>query len=164
MNIELETLSLIKYNKDKYKELTDELDKGESSSKYIHQIKERLELSNYNNIYQNAYIVLDKDIPIGYLYISSMINDEVYLEYSILKQYRHMGYASDLLYEITNYLFENNNIKNIKLDIDPSNKGSILVAISNGYNLDEEDYEKRNYLGKMKFIKESDCYISKRRK
>lgn len=164
MNIELETLSLIKYNKDKYKEVQDELDKGESSSKYIHQIKERLELSNYNNIYQNAYIVLDKDTPVGYLYISSMINDEVYLEYSILKRYRNMGYASDLLYEISNYLFENCNIKNIKLDIDPSNKGSILVANSNGYILDEEDYEKRNYLGKMKFIKESDCYISKRRK
>lgn len=164
MDIELETLCLLRYNKDKYKEVLDELDKGESSSKYIHQIKERLELSNYNSIYQNAYIVLDKEIPVGYLYISSMINDEVYLEYSILKEYRGMGYATDLLYEVSNYLFKNYNIRNIKLDIDPSNKGSILVATSNGYILDEDDYERRNYIGKMKFVKESDCYVSKRRK
>ena len=30
--------------------------------------------------------------------------------------------------------------------------------------LDEEDYESRNFIGRMQFIKESDCYISKRKK
>lgn len=164
MNIELETLSLVKYNKDKYKKQAEELNSGISSSKYIHQIKERLELSSNNNIFQNGYIVLEDDTPVGYLYISSKINDEVFLEYSILKEYRNMGYASDLLNETTNYLFNNYNIKSIKLDIDPSNKNSILVALSNGYILDQEEYESRNYIGKMKYIKESDYYVSKRKK
>ena len=93
-----------------------------------------------------------------------MINDEVFLEYAVLKEYRGMGYASDLVREVSSYLFENYNIKSIRLDIDPSNKNSILVANSCGFNLDEEDYESKNYVGKMQFVKDSDCYISKRKK
>ena len=93
-----------------------------------------------------------------------MINDEVFLEYAILKEFRGMGYASDIVREVTQYLFENYNLRSIRLDIDPSNKNSILVANACGFILDEEQFESRNYIGKMQFIKENDSYISKRRK
>jgi len=166
MDIELETLNLTRYNEVKYKIIKDELENGLSSSSYIHQIGERLEISKNNNksIYNSAFVVLDNSIPVGYLFISSRINDEVFLECSILKEYRKMGYGSRITNEISDYLFEEENIRSIKLDIDPSNKKSILAANSCGFFLDEEEYESRNYMGKMQFVRESDCYINKRKK
>ena len=162
--IKLETLILTRYD-EKYSKIKEEFENGISSSKYIHQIKERLETSKDNNktIFNSAFIILDEDIPVGYLFISSNINDEVFLECSILKEFRGMGYGSRITNEISDYLFQEHNIRSIKLDIDPSNKKSIMAANSCGFFLDEEDYELRNYTGKMKFIKESNCYINKRR-
>lgn len=166
MNIELETLILTRYNKEKHSFLKRELEHGNSSSEYIHQISERLELSKDNDktIYQSAFVVEDENIPVGYLFISSMFRDEVFLEYSVLKDFRKMGYGSSIVNEISDYLFKNHNIKSIRLDIDPSNKKNILLAESCGFTLDEEEYESRNYTGKMQFIKESELYVSKRRK
>lgn len=161
--IELQTLSLTKYD-EKYSEIKEELENGTSSSGFIHQIKERLENSNNNKtIFNSGFIILDGDIPVGYLFISSNINDEVFLECSILKEFRGMGYGSRVTNEISDYLFEKQNVRSIKLDIDPSNKKSILAANSCGFFLDEEEYESRNYTGKMKFVKESNCYINKRK-
>lgn len=165
MYIELETLQLTRYSEKEYGALKEELENGISASSYIHQIGERLEQSKDNDrtIYQSAFVVLDEGVPIGYLFISSMVNDEVFLEYAVLSNFRRMGYASSIVSEVSNYLFQNYNIRSIRLDIDPSNKNSILVADSCGFMLDDEEYESRNYIGKMQFIKESDCYVSKRR-
>lgn len=165
MNIKLETLSLVRYLEQEHIVLKESLETGNSSSKYIHQVGERLELSKNNNktVFQSAFVILDRNIPVGYLFISSMMRDEVFLEYAILQEFRRMGYASRVVNEVSNYLFENYNIRSIRLDIDPSNKNSILVADSCGFILDEEEFESRNFIGKMQFIKESDCYISKRK-
>lgn len=166
MNIELETLNLIRYNEEKHKVLKEEFKNGESASKFIYSIEERLEGSKNNDrtIFQSAFVVEDKEKPIGYIYISNMKFDEVFFECSILKKFRGQGYGKKILNEITDYLFQEHNIKSIRLDIDPSNKNSISSATSCGYFLDEEEYESRNYTGKMQFVKESEYYISKRRK
>lgn len=166
MDIQLETLSLTRYNELKHSFLKEEFKNGSSSSKYIDQISERLELSKDNDryIYQSAFVVEDKGVPVGYLFISNMIRDEVFLEYAVLKNFRRMGYGSSIVNETTDYLFKNHNIKSIRLDIDPSNKNSVFVADSCGFTLDEEEYESRNFIGKMQFIKESNYYVSKRRK
>lgn len=166
MNIELETLRITRYDEEKHSSLKKELESGISSSKYIHQIGERLELSknNHSTLYQSAFVVEGENMPVGYLFISSMVRDEVFIEYAVLKDFRKMGYGSSIVSEVVDYLFKNHNIRSIRLDIDPSNKNSILLAESCGFSLDEEDYESRNFTGKMQFIKESDCYISKRRK
>ena len=58
-------------------------------------------------MFPSAFVILDEDEPIGYLYISSMVRDEVFLEYSILKKFRRMGYASSIVNEISDYLFQN---------------------------------------------------------
>lgn len=99
----------------------------------------------------------------GYLFISSSVNDEVFLEYAVLKDFRRNGYATRIVSEVSDYLFEKHNISSIRLDIDPSNEGSIMVANACGYMLDEEEYESRNYIGKMQFVRDSTCYVSKRR-
>lgn len=165
MEIQLETFTLKRYNEIEHKSLKDELETGPSSSKFIHQIEERLEQSkNSEKIYQSAYVVEKQETQIGYVFISSMHADEVFLEYSVLKEFRGMGYARQLVTELTDYLFENHNIKSIRLDIDPSNTKSISVANACGFYVDEEDFESRNYIGKMQFVKENEFYISKRRR
>ncbi len=165
MNIELESLKLTRYKEEKHKNLKEEFEKGESHSSFIHQIGPRLENSKNNNqnIYQSAFVVEVEDIPIGYLFISSRVRDEVFLEYAVLKEYRGLGYGSTMIRETTDYLFENHNIRSIRLDIDPSNKNSINTAEACGYTLDEDEFASRNYLGRMEFVKDSTYYISKRR-
>ena len=165
MNIELESLKLTRYKEEKHKNLKEEFEKGESHSSFIHQIGTRLENSKNNNrnIYQSAFVVEVEDIPIGYLFISSRVRDEVFLEYAVLKAYRGLGYGSTIIRETTDYLFENHNIRSIRLDIDPSNKNSINTAEACGYTLDEDEFASRNYMGRMEFVKDSTYYISKRR-
>ena len=69
-----------------------------------------------------------------------------------------------LLNKISDYLFTNHNIRSIRADVDISNKNNMMLLESCGYIFDEEEYENRNFIGKMQFCKESDCYVSKRRK
>ena len=166
MYIKLETLDLTRYDAEKHRFLKEDLENGESASRFIHQMAQRLDNSIYagENIFQSAFVVLDREIPIGYVYISSNKNDEVFLEYSLLKSFRGMGYGKRLLNEVSNYLFENHNIRCIKGDVDPSNKNSQMMLESCGYEFDEEDYEERNFMGNMVFFKESECYVSKRKR
>ena len=165
MNIELKSLLLTRYDSDKHKALKDELESGQSQSEFINQIGVRLEASKDNDksIYQSAFVVEDLGTPVGYLYISSMIHDEVFLEYAVLKEERGKGYGSDIVKETTDYLFENHNIRSVRLDIDPSNKNSINAAEAAGYSVDEDEFASRNFTGRMQFVKDSECYVSKRR-
>ena len=99
MNIELESILLTRYSEDKHKTLKDELETGTSRSSFIHQIGERLEDSkdNTKSIYQSAFVVESLGTPIGYLYISSKVRDEVFLEYAVLKEYRGKHYGSTII-------------------------------------------------------------------
>ena len=165
MNIELESLKLVRFS-DEYIDLKEEFEKGKSYSDYIHDIGNRLEKSrrNSNSLFDSAFVVLDGCEDVGYLYISNTKDDEVFLEYSILEEFRGMGYASDLISEVSDYLFEEHNIRSIRLDIDPSNKNSMNVACACGYVEDEEEYATRNYNGRIQFVKDSYCYSSRRGK
>ena len=165
MNIELDSLVLTRYSEEKHKRLKENFESGESHSDFIYQIGSRLENSKNNNrsIYQSAFVVEDLGVPVGYLFISNRIRDEVFLEYAVLKEYRGMGYGSDIVRQTTDYLFQNHNIRDIRLDIDPSNKNSINTAEACGYTLDEDEFASRNYTGRMQFVQDSTYYVSKRR-
>lgn len=117
MEIKLETLSLTRYDEQQHKTLKEDFEKGSSTSEYIHQIGNRLENSsdNHKMLYQSAFVVSSEKEPIGYLFISSMIHDEVFLEYAILNNYRNRGYTKRLVNETSDYLFENCNIKSVRL-------------------------------------------------
>lgn len=164
-NIKLETLSLCRYDENKYGSVIESF-KNESKSKFIHNIDERLDGSKNCNTFtfQSAYIILKEDNPVGYIYLSSVFKDEVYLELSILKEYRGMGIGKIVTNEVCDFLFNNYNIRVVKLDIDPSNKNSILTAKACDFEFDEDDYESKNFSGHMVFFKESSCYESKLRR
>lgn len=165
MNVELDSFYLVRFNDD-YIGLKEEFENGRSHSSYIHNIGQRLEKSRNNkvNLFDSAFVVLDFSEAVGYLYVSNVKNDEVFLEYSILEQFRGMGYASSLINEFSDYLFEKHNIRSIRLDIDPSNKNSMNVACACGYVEDEEEYASRNFVGRIQFVKDSYCYNPRIRK
>ena len=78
-----------------------------------------------------------------------MSKDVAFIELSILKEYRGLGLGKLSIDEISNYLFENYNIKELRADVDPSNKKSIDMLSSSNFYPDEEQYEKNNYEGKI---------------
>lgn len=135
---------------------------GDSHSQFIHSIEERL-LQNRKQKsfpFHTAYVIsLASGECIGYLFISSIRNDEVFLECSILKRQRHHGYGKLCLESVTNYLFEHYNIRDIALDINVSNDASIRTAEACGYYEDE-------YLEEGKFIYRNYNlnYVDKRKK
>lgn len=63
MNIELETLTLTRYLEEQHNNLKESFAKGSSSSKFIHQISERLEQfkNKTKSIFQSAFVVLDEE-------------------------------------------------------------------------------------------------------
>lgn len=166
MKVKLETLELVRYDSSKHSELLKELDNGISKSKYINSIKDRLKSSSNNEKFSfaSAYVIESKNKPIGYTYLSPLSKDVAFIELSILKEYRGLGLGKLSIDEIINYLFENYNIKELRADVDPSNKKSIDMLSSSNFYPDEEQYEKNNYEGKIEFVKDNPNYISKRRK
>lgn len=136
--------------------------KEESHSQFIHSIDDRL-LQNKGSKsfpFDTGFVVtLKSGECIGYLFISSVHQDEVFLESSILKEKRHLGYGKMCLNLVTDYLFEHYNLKDIALDIDVSNDASMKTAEACGYYADE-------YLNNRKIIYRNYNlnYINKRRK
>lgn len=164
MEIVLSTLSLVRYDNE-YSDLKEEFENGSSKSPYIDSIGVRLaNSSSRKDVFQSAFVVLDDGVAVGYVFISSMIKDEVFLEYAVLREFRGMGIATRIVDEVSEYLFSSLNIKTVKLDIAPSNEASIRTARKCGFFEDEDDFEERNFSGKIKFVKESYCYLCRRGK
>ncbi len=166
MQIQLETITLTRYDDQKHKELMEELDSKDSKSRFIHNIKDRLMSSSNNQEFSfaSAYVIEENNIPVGYTYLSPMKNDVVFIEISLLKQERGKGLGSRTLTEFSDYLFLHHNIKEVRADVDPSNEKSMNMLLNCGFSPDEEEFAERGYTGKMEFVKDSYCYESKRRK
>lgn len=162
--ISLENFEIINFDKNNFNhmEVYNDLDKGESKSNMISLIGERLLLSRKTSEleYQNAYLISKNSQILGYLYLSSKSVDHIYVELSILKKYRKNKIGSQVLNEVTDYIFLNNNdLKEIRLSIDKSNIGSMKVAMNAGYFYDDDDYRNE----KIDFTKNNPYYVSKKR-
>lgn len=162
--ISLENFEIINFDKNNFShmEVYNDLDKGESKSNMISLIGERLLLSHKTSEleYQNAYLISKNSQILGYLYLSSKSVDHIYVELSILKKYRKNKIGSQVLNEVTEYIFLNNNdLKEIRLSIDKSNIGSMKVAMNAGYFYDDDDYRNE----KIDFTKDNPYYVSKKR-
>ncbi len=133
-----------------------------SSSKFISMIDEMLIQNRKSKDYpfgMGFVVTLKSGEAVGYLFISSRRNDEVYLEYSILKNKRNCGYGKMCLDLVTQYLFSNYNIRDIALDIDVSNEASMKTALGCGYFEDEDAVN-----GKIILKNYNLNYVDKRRK
>lgn len=119
--------------------IKDELVNGKSASKYIKQIEERLVNKDKDTFsFDSAYLVSINQKIVGYVFVSDIQKYKVYVEYSVLNEYRNKGFGKLILSELTDYLLENYQIREIALDIDVSNIPSINLAESVGYYMEEE--------------------------
>lgn len=167
MDLVLENIKLCFYddNNLEHKKVLMELE-GNSKSNYIHDIGSRLVNSkNKKDIpFDVGYVVSLGESFIGYVFISKRIRDEIFLEYSLINEFRGKGYGKLVLSEVSNYLFSNYNIKSITLDIDPSNMASIMTAVSVGFDVLEDDYLERNMNGKILYRIDNYNYVDKRKR
>ena len=151
---------LIFYNED-YKEIKDELVFGKSSSRFINKIDSRLNIKEDDNFFNHGYLVKLEDVVVGYLYVSGISNSNIYLEYSVLYDHRNQKIARRLIESVTNFVFENFNINEIRLNIYKDNGASQRVAEECGYFL--EDEEEYLYKGDSDFVINNPYFINKRR-
>lgn len=114
-------------------------------------------LSNY--ITDKTYIVINSNNQkIGYFSMTEpVLNREnltsTSLYYAISKEYRNLGYATNLVEEVSNYLFEEGIVDMIILTIDNKNLASISVATKLNFNIRFQDEEETIYT-KIKKIKQ----------
>ena len=167
MKIELNNIKIFSYdnNNEQHRNLLMEFE-GESKSKYIQDIGIRLtsSINKKIDIFDKGFIASINDKCFGYIFISKIIKDDVFLEYSIINSYKGKGLGKILLEEVSEYLMDNYNIKSITLDIEPSNVASISTALNCGYMVDEDEYIKRNMNGKILYRIYNYNYINKRKK
>lgn len=135
--INLETFDLIEYNELDldHRIVTINLWNDKSVSSFMGDIEEFIfnvinskSDDNYNNIY-----LVEKNNSIIGLVSLYCLDTKYEICYAILEQYRNNHYASKLLKEFSNYVFNNTNIDNLYLYINKSNIVSLKVASNNGY-------------------------------
>ena len=144
MNIKLRTLSISNYDKyDIEKNIFARMIKRDKEilEEACPSIYERIiESSDIDELVSGpAYIVYDdqKDKSIGFIQINSyLFEDEVVLNYGLLKRYRFHGYGEKILEEVSEYLFDNGDIKKITLNIYKDNFPSVMCAKKAGYELE----------------------------
>ena len=135
-----------------------ELVSGSSKSDMIHQINERLINSReFKDLeFDNAYIMYLNSTVIGYLYLSGKRANKIYVEMSLLKEFRGKHIGSYLLDAITNYICRSNeDLKEIRVSIDKSNVASMKMVENAGYFYDD-DVDFQN--DKIDFIRENQYY------
>jgi len=114
---------------------------------FVKEMHERLHHPMKKNDYfqlECAYLVSNETDLIGYLYVSGLERNIIYLEYLIVEEYRRKGYASRLIDRVSHYLFTNFPVEKITLDIDMSNYPSMKTAEKAGFYYDEEEYSQGN--------------------
>ena len=135
MQIELDELTLITFNKENKKHL-------EFFKKILGGLENRFQgilpnlMRNSSSFFNRGYLVSDNDVLIGYIDISSYNEDEqsVYLRASVDSSTRGKVYGKLILKEVTEYIFSNySNVVSIRLKIEDDNTYSIKTALSCGY-------------------------------
>lgn len=137
--LKIDNIILEIFNPSKHKHILDEIKM--IPSKIIPQVEERL--LNSRNVdtleFSNAYLVNINSNIVGYIYLSEMRKNIIYIDYLILKNFRKKGIGFYTMDIIRNHLLENNtNLKEIRFNIDKSNLGSILLADKLGFIADED--------------------------
>jgi len=144
--IRLRTFNLQKIQEIEHYTLISSLGRDKGVTTYIARdfptwIKKQRSLSDDEIEPYKSYVVERDGKYIGFVGSLDFTNDGIMeIWYAINKNLRGRGYGEKVLAEITPYLIEHvDGLKDIELNIDKSNKGSIKVAERNGYVFDHEE-------------------------
>ena len=113
---------------------------------FLKKIDEIFDNSNELEV-NKAYLIEDNENVVGMIRIfKKSFNGVIELQYLVSKNYRNSGYGTKILKEVSNYLISTNDVTCIKLDIDKTNKGSIVCATKVGYNKEDNYYSVKKSL------------------
>ena len=157
MNIKLDTLYLVQFDKNKKDHVLflKKIIHDDSIKNRFNGFINRLNSRTNNGILDKAFFVSNNNCLIGFIDIGALNNEEktVYLREAVDKDKRGNNYGNKILIETSNYIFLNYpNVEKIKLRIAKDNIASIKTAESCGFfNMLNGFYEKKNpYKMKMK--------------
>lgn len=134
-------LELYDVNNIIHNEVLNKLWKNEDTKKYLYNKEEFINnILDRNGEYNSIYIVSLNNTYIGF--ISLYFYDNTYeVSDGILQEFRGRGYATKLLKEFCEYVFNNTSIKELYGYIDKDNISSIKSAIKSGFiNTDNKEY------------------------
>ena len=139
MKIKLDSfvLEAFDYDKKEHLRMISKFDLDEEINKYLitssdsfSELVDYYRLFDKKSIYNKLYLVKKENEIIGSLELDGE-SDNLYINYSILKEYRGQGYCTRLLKETSKYLL--NEINQINLLINKHNIASKALALRVGY-------------------------------
>lgn len=110
---------------------------GDISYMFDHSYQE-LDSFSLNN--PNAYLVMDIDKFIGFVYMYLNKSNELLMYMGIKENYRNHGYGSRITQELTDYILKNFVINGIKVQVESDNIGSLKAIEKAGFEHLEEDF------------------------
>jgi len=146
----LETMTLCLFDKEnrQHLEFIKKLCKDESIKNRFQGITVGLLNNPKKKFFGHGFLVTKDDMLIGYIGISEYHEDEksIYLRAAIDNEMRGCSYGTQLLTEISEYIFRTyQEVERIRLKIASDNVPSLKTANANGYQwIEGELYEKEN--------------------
>lgn len=120
-----------------------DISNDEEISKYINDIANEIIKSFYDKNSKNmGFIIKDEEINkyIGVCLLKPSYYDETAapIEYAVHQKYRHSDkkYGSKILFNISNFIFNNTEYSRIILEIKYENTPSLKAACNAGFNID----------------------------
>ncbi len=85
-------------------------------------------------ILDHSYIISNEKDHVGFISIPELRDGELTLEYGVHPDFRHKGYGTKILREVSDYFFEERNfVESVGLCIDSENKYSQKAAFNAGF-------------------------------
>ena len=138
MKIELNELNIVSFDDKRHFKFVREMSMDKEIKKYLPDSLEiYIMASAADQTIENtgAYVIENKENPIGFVQIFSSFRDTYSINYGLHPKYRNQGYGKMLLDEVSGYLLDNK-CRRVKLNISDMNTPSIKCALSSGYNLE----------------------------
>ena len=113
--------------------------------------------------FNSLYIVKHDENRLGYVYVSSLMDNSVTLKYVVDERIKDLSDIALVLEQITSYLSEYDMIKTFCLHVDPKDSYEFSLAVDAGYYPDCDDFESNGYRGPILFKKNNKNYKRNRR-
>jgi len=162
-NFKTKTYSFVQYNSSnkEHEKLFESITSDELSESFFKNWK-NLFNDNDNNVI-NALVVEKKEKAIGITTLVQQSDNDYILSYIVAPQYRGNNYSSQIITELLNYLFENDDIDDIVSYIDKNNKSSISSMLKTNPDKILSDSNDNNMLKIVYLNKKRETKVNNRK-
>lgn len=155
MHIQLNNFAIINYNPEdiRHIEFTKDMKEANEKDHFLYSCIDKIiaQSATTENLHIGyGYMVTDEDKIVGYIRPARKVNiNTLELDMGVNPKYRHQGYGSRILVEVSDFFLKFSDIKCLKLSIDISNEYSLKCAKKAGY-VEVEDHYPRQFATYLK--------------